>query len=170
MIDRLLSVALLREPSIINYSPEYNSDTANNSNCVIHISSPNSTNGATYNTIKNCIIRGLSNKGTEYVIAQGGSDAGGDPGSGALSPNSNNTYQNNEISAGNFGIFLNGSGTNTDQNTVVTGNSIGSSITARQLYYAGVWSQGEVGMQITNNSISGIAGSLTGSYEIGRAS
>ena len=156
-IDRSLTIA--------NYSQDY--DLGNISdNCVIHVSSPNSTNPATFNTIKNCIVRGLSNVGTEYAICQGGSDGGGDPGSGALAPNSNNTYQNNLIFASNFGIYFNGSSANPDQNNIIKGNTIGSPVTSLKTYFAGFWSQGEVGMQITDNSILGVVGNLSGAFAI----
>ena len=154
-----------RSLTISNMSTDY--DLGNISdNCVIHISSPNSTNPATFNTIKNCIVRGLSNVGTEYAICQGGSDAGGDPGSGALAPNSNNTYQNNLIFASNFGIYFNGSSANPDQNNVINANTIGSPVDVLKTYYAGFWSQGEVGMQITDNNILGVVGNLSGAFAI----
>ena len=150
-----------RSLSIINFSQDY--DLGNISdNCVIHVSSPTSINGATNNTIKNCIIRGLSNVGTEYTIVQGGSDAGGDPGSGALSPNSNNTYLNNLIFAGNYGILLNGSASNPDVNTVISGNVIGSPVNTLKTYFAGFWSQGQSSMQITDNNVLGVVGIQAG--------
>ncbi len=150
-----------RSLSIINYSQDY--DLGNiPDNCVIHVSSPTSINGATNNTIKNCIVRGLSNLGTEYTIVQGGSDGGGDPGSGALSPNSNNTYLNNLIFAANYGILLNGSASNPDVNTVISGNVIGSPVNTLKTYFAGFWSQGQSGMQITDNNVLGVVGNQAG--------
>ncbi len=149
-----------RSLSIINNSQDYLLGNIYD-NCVIHVSSPTSTNGANNNTIKNCIIRGLSSEGTEYVIAQGGSDVNGDPGSSALALNNNNTYHNNLIYAANFGIFLNGSSANPDQNTVINENVIGAADTSLNIYYSGIWSQGEVGLQIIDNNISGITGDLS---------
>ena len=165
IINGSLTNSTDRSLTIANYSQDY--DLGNiPDNCVIHVSSPNSINPATSNTIKNCIVRGLSNVGTEYGICQGGSDGGGDPGSGALAPNSNNTYQNNLIFASNFGIFFNGSSANPDQNNVIKGNTIGSPVTSLKTYFAGFWSQGEVGMQITDNSILGVVGNLSGAFAI----
>ncbi len=154
-----------RSLTIQNMSQDY--DLGNiPDNCVIHVSSPVSGNGANYNTIKNCIIRGLSNVGTEYGIAMGGSDAGGDPGSGALAPSSNNTYQNNFIYASNFGVFFNGSSASPDLNNIITGNIIGSPVNSLKTYFAGFWSQGESNMQITDNNILGVSGDLSGAFAI----
>lgn len=77
--------------------------------------------GSTYNTIKNCVLKGSGNQSTGAVVVLGSTA------NGSIS-NSNNTIQNNEITKGIntpfVGILNNGNGAYPNENNLIHGNLI----------------------------------------------
>ncbi len=90
---------------------------------VIWISAVSSTDAATSNTIKNCIITGNANNTTFSCIASTGSAVLTYP----AAPNSNNTIQNNNMGKCQEGMFIIGYNSGSDDNWNITQNIIGSS-------------------------------------------
>ncbi len=93
-------------------------------------------NGATFNTIMNCLVRGNTTTSTYACIVSSGTAS---TQASAAAANSNNTYQNNGIHTGLYGIILDGLTVNLDQNNLITGNTIGSSVAASKLAYSGIY-------------------------------
>jgi hypothetical protein len=122
---------------------------------VIWIASASASDGASGNTVKNCILTG--NTGTTIiagVLAGSGTTFGGD----AEAPNSNNTIQNNQIFRVQNAAFLRGpTAAPLDQNWLITGNSWGSTVAADKLLFRGMLIGNAQNFNITNNTIAGIS-------------
>ena len=132
----------------------------NTGGTVIWIASASASNGANYNTIKNCIISG--NTGATViagVLAGSGTTLGGD----AETANSNNTIQNNQIFRAQNALFLRGSGTALDQNWLVTGNTLGTNVAADKLTFRGVLIGNAQDFIVSNNTILGVVSPTTSS-------
>ena len=126
----------------------------NVSGTVIWIASASASNGANNNTIKNCTISG--NTGTipiGGILAGSGVTLGND----AESPNSNNTIQNNAIFRVQNAMYLRGNGTSLDQNWMVTGNTLGSTIAADKLTFRGTLIGNAQSFTISGNTINGVS-------------
>jgi hypothetical protein len=120
---------------------------------VIHVASASPTNGANFNIIKNCNILGNTTTTTFAGIASSNTNS---PNSSAATQNSNNTYQNNAINTGSYGLLIIGASTNPDLNTLITGNTFGSSVAAQKLLFAGIYLSGLTNATVTDNLLSGI--------------
>ncbi len=132
-----------------------NTNTGVNS-AVIWVASAPPSNGATNNTVKNCAITGSGTLNTfGGIISSGGTATG----SVAEAANSNNTYQNNNITTSYYGIIVTGPLTG-DNNTVITGNKIGSTTVGEKLGRTGIFMSYQNNVNINNNNILGIAASV----------
>lgn len=121
----------------------------NSSATNIWISASSSTDGANYNVIKNCKINSPYNLGSPVVLAGIFSSAN--------AANSNNTIQNNEIKGVVTAIGITGRmPTGFDQNWLITGNKLGSTVVAEMLGLEGIAMEGCANFTISGNEILGI--------------
>jgi len=112
-----------------------NTSTSTNT-AIIWLASASGTDGATNDTVKNCIVTGSGPTATFIGIAQcSGTSIGGI----AETANSNNTYSNNAISAAQYGIGVVGPGGNEDAQTVISGNTIGSAVAGSKMGHGGMF-------------------------------
>lgn len=124
---------------------------------VVWISSFSASNGATNNTIKNCVITGNSITTTYAGIFMGGS-ASIVVTSTAQAANSNNTISNNQISNSYHGIVTSGTSSSTlDAGLVISNNLIGTSGNA--INGVGIAVYFASGPQLSGNTIQNISGS-----------
>lgn len=124
---------------------------------VIWVASKSATNGATHNTIQNCILRAGSNLLAPAVIFSGG---GTRFSTAAQSPNSYNSYIGNELYGAIDGIFEYGPSGSPNQNLSIISNKLGSTaINADKLGGRGIEIRYADNVSITGNTISGITSS-----------
>ncbi len=111
--------------------------------------------GASNNTIKNCVIMGNNELLTEGIVA--GDIILGLP---AQQPNNNNTIKNNLITRVHNGIFIlgNAEGGTLDDNWVVEGNTIGSEVPEEKSSFRGMLIANAKNFTVTRNTISGVFG------------
>ncbi len=121
---------------------------------VIWLASASSSDGATNNTVKNCIISGATNSTTLAGIVAGSGMLLGDP---AEAANSNNTIQGNTIKTAQNGIYISGIPAALDQNWSITANTIGSAVAAEKLAYRGIFIGSAQNMNVSGNIIMGVA-------------
>jgi hypothetical protein len=113
---------------------------------VIWVASPTTTNGATFNTIKNTIITGsAANQTFGGIISSSGTTLG----SIALTANNNNTYTNNQVTTSQYGIAVVGPNA-TESNTIINNNSISN------LGFRGIFISNQTGITTNNNTITSI--------------
>ena len=130
---------------------------------VIWIRSASASDGATNNTIKNCIINGATGtiaSTTAGVLSGSGVTIGGD----AEAANSNNTLQNNWIYRVQNSAYLRGGATapNFDQNWSVTGNEFGSTAsTADKNIFRGMLIGNSANFTVSGNIVHGVQSSGT---------
>ena len=111
------------------------------------------TDGATNNTIKNVIAPGNAPLTTFGNIISSGSVVGGT----AEVANTNNIYDNNLLTASQSGITI--VGASLDGGNVVTNNTIGSTVAGAKIGFQGMFIAQLSGVNISNNTILGIAAS-----------
>ncbi len=126
---------------------------AGSAGSVFWIASASTTDGATNNTIKNCIIFGDTGSTTGAAIIAG---SGTTPGGAADSPNSNNTIRNNRISRAQNAVFASGNAVGLDQNWVIADNTIGSPVAAEKMGFRGIFVGNAQNLTITGNTINGV--------------
>lgn len=109
-------------------------------------------NGATNNTIENCLISGAG--ATVGGILASGTVLGGD----AEAANSDNTARNNVITKVQNALYLRGGATagTFDQNWLVTGNTMGSTVAADKLSYRGMLIGNAANFTISGNTVQGV--------------
>lgn len=122
---------------------------------VIMIANATTTDGATYNTIKNCVIVGVGSANSQTQAGIAGSDSS-DIYNSASAPNSYNTIQNNSISAVQYGILFQAPAAG-DVGNAFIGNSIGSSVSAGKVGYGGIYAYLQKNATIADNKISGVS-------------
>lgn len=124
------------------------------------IASGNNSNGANYNTIKNCIIRGGSispyNNAT-YCISVGSTIGASGSGNDYL------TLYNNTMCNAYYGLSIMGSASNPTDNLNVHHNIIGSSTTSDYIHYTGVYLTTASG-EFSNNEITGVGPLVNSAY------
>jgi hypothetical protein len=120
---------------------------------IIWVASAGSTNGATNNTISNCIIKGVTAKGTYACIASG---SGSFLTNLAESPNSNLTIMNNSLSRAQAGVIHGGEEFTYDDGLVITRNDFGSTVAADKITENGILAGFIKNFQISRNNIIGI--------------
>lgn len=136
-----------------------NTNTSGSSG-VVWIASASGTDGATTNTVKNCILTGNSNTTTFAGIFIGGTSSIGTS-SFAAFPNTGNTIQNNSIGTTQYGIITLGvstSGYNTGN--IITKNLMNGT-GAASLKLGGILARFESGISITENTIANISNSTS---------
>lgn len=122
----------------------------NSTAAIIWLTASSSTNGANFNVVKNCKINAPYAAGIPVVLAGILSSAN--------AANSNNIIQNNEIKGVESAIAISGKQpTGFDLNWVISGNKLGSSVTAEKLGLQGIAMEGCANFTISNNEILGIA-------------
>ncbi len=136
----------------------FTNTSTSTSSAIIWLGSASGSDGTTNNVIKNCVITGSGNLNTFIgIVSSSGTTLGGV----AEAANSGNTYQNNAISASQYGIALVGP-TGNEPNNVITGNSIGSVTAASKIGFKGVAIFQQQDVLVSQNTIFGVAG-VTGS-------
>ncbi|MBL7703074.1 MAG: hypothetical protein JNM14_12550 [Ferruginibacter sp.] len=110
-------------------------------------------NGATNNTVKNCIITGNSNTTTLFGIGSGSTTISTSTlGTG----NNNNSFVNNNISKTQYGIFTQGaSAANKNTGTIINQNSI-NTVSPNNVQIGGIYVGFDNGSTISANSVSGM--------------
>ncbi len=122
------------------------------SSAVIWVASTSATNGATNNTVKNCIITGNDATTTlAAIVSSSGTTIGGV----AEAANANNTYQNNVINTCSYGIAVVGIASG-DSAATISNNLIGSATPANKIGYRGLFISNQTSIAVTNNTIFGI--------------
>ncbi|HEY0461476.1 MAG TPA: Calx-beta domain-containing protein [Pyrinomonadaceae bacterium] len=129
---------------------------------VIWMRSPNASNGATNNTVKNCILNGAPGPNSTTVagvLTGSGTTLGND----AEAPNSNNTIQNNWIYRVQNSLYLRGGTTAPvfDQNWTVTGNELGSTNANDKNIFRGMLIGNSANFTISGNTVHGIQSTAT---------
>ncbi|MEI7490611.1 MAG: T9SS type A sorting domain-containing protein [Bacteroidota bacterium] len=117
------------------------------------------TDGATFNTIRNCSFLGASGTTTIAGILAG---SGTTLGNSAEVPNSNNTIQYNTFKSTQNAMYINGA-TAFDQNWNISNNAMGSTVSTEKHGYRGILIGNAANFVISNNTIVGVLSSTTSS-------
>jgi hypothetical protein len=120
---------------------------------IIWVASASSSNGATNNTISNCIIKGNTAKGTYACIASG---SGSFLTNLAETPNNNLTIMNNSLSRAQAGVIHGGEQLTYDDGLIITRNDFGSTVAADKITENGILAGYIKNFQISRNNIIGI--------------
>ncbi|QQS72346.1 MAG: T9SS type A sorting domain-containing protein [Flavobacteriales bacterium] len=131
-------------------------NTNTGASATVWLNSVNAGNGATNNTVKNCTIFGYSATTSLAALISSGATMG----NAAETANTGNTYQNNAFSRAQYGIGVVGPAT-METGTVITGNTIGSTIAADKIGYRGMFISNQQGVLANNNLIDGVTTSTT---------
>lgn len=127
----------------------------------IWIRSAAAGNGATDNTIENCLISGAAGSSTIAGILSSGTTFGGD----AEAANSGNSIRNNLITKVQNALYLRGGPTTLDDGWIISGNTLGSTVAADKLGFRGMLIGNAQNFVVANNTIQGVttAGTSTSS-------
>ncbi|MBI2416970.1 MAG: hypothetical protein HYV28_03550 [Ignavibacteriales bacterium] len=129
----------------------------NAAGAAIWVASLGTEAGATYNTIKNCIIKGGSATGTGYGIIAGSTAAL----AAAGADNDYLTISGNTINKAFTGILLNGLSGGTDDNVSITQNTIGSTTDSLTIQTYGINAFHSSNASISQNTIQNLRTALT---------
>lgn len=129
------------------------------SSSLIWLASTVAGDGATSNTIKNCILTGNASTTTFGCVISSGSVLGGV----AEGANNSNTYQNNSMSLAQYGIAVVGPSV-METGTVISGDSVGTAISA--IGVRGMFISNQSGAQVTNNAVQNVVTSTNPSSGI----
>lgn len=121
---------------------------------VIWVASFDKNNGATNNTIKNCVLVGGGRVAGFAVVVQ---SSGVQMGNYAEKENNNNKYQNNTIKKAYYGIALVGNDINNDVNNEISGNYIGSTTSSEYIGLDGIFIAQQQGVTVSKNEITGVS-------------
>ena len=125
------------------------------SSAVLWVASASGTDGATNNTVKNCIFTGNAPATTLMGIYSGGATIG--TSTPVATNNNGNTYRNNQVSLAQYGIFINGVSTSSlDTGLQVIANNVGTSTNA--LNTNGILVQFQTGASIQQNVVQNVVG------------
>ncbi|MBK9968026.1 MAG: hypothetical protein IPP07_25415 [Holophagales bacterium] len=124
---------------------------ASTSASVFWFASTAAGNGATFNSVRNCVVTGNAPTTTFVGIVTSGSTLGGV----AEAPNSNNSFVNNAITAAQYGIAMVGPTANETGNHI-KGNTIGSTVAASKMGYRGIAVFQQAAAEISGNVITGV--------------
>lgn len=113
---------------------------------------------ATHNTLKNTNMRGGSSTTTTAGVVI---SSGATLGSAAEIPNSYTTISNNAITKLQNGVFAVGNAASPDQFWDISGNTLGSTVTADKLGFRGIAVQNAQSFTVNNNTIAGVTTSST---------
>ena len=128
-----------------------NTSTDDFTSTIVWLASSSASNGATNNTVKNCIVTGNAPTTTFTALISSGADVG----DMAESANSSNTYQNNLITKCQTAIAIVGP-TGNETGNVITGNTIGSTNAGEKLSWSGIELYQQANAQVTGNVVFGI--------------
>ncbi|MBZ5637377.1 MAG: thrombospondin type 3 repeat-containing protein [Acidobacteriia bacterium] len=120
---------------------------------VLWVASASTSDGATNDTIKNCVISGSSGDTTLAGIVGG---SGTTLGLAADAPNSNNTIQNNAFIRARNGLYIVGHAGVLDANWRILDNTIGSTVSAEKLGERGLLLGNAQDAAVSNNGIHGV--------------
>ena len=134
-----------------------NTSTDDLTSTIVWLASVDAGNGATNNTIKNCIITGDSPTTTFVSVISSGVIVGDI----AEAANNNNKYINNQFSKAQTAIAVVGPIGN-ETGTVISNNRIGSAIPANKMGWSGIEIYQQANAQVINDTIAGIESSLFG--------
>ncbi|MFT3908127.1 MAG: T9SS type A sorting domain-containing protein [Ferruginibacter sp.] len=110
-----------------------------------------SGNGATNNTVKNCVLPGNASTTTFVSLMSSGSSVGGI----AEFANSNNKYTNNQFIKAQTAIAIVGP-TGNETGNIINGNIIGSATFANKLSWSGIEIYQQANCKVDGNKIFGI--------------
>lgn len=120
---------------------------------VVWVASASITDGANNNIIRNTIVTGNGATTTLVAIAQSSGTTLGDL---AETNNSNNSYDNNLVTAAQYGIGVVGASATEDVNTVISRNTVNT------LGHVGVFLSFQKDVVVSGNTISGVSSTLGG--------
>lgn len=136
-----------------------NTTTTTSGNAVVWLASPASGNGATNNTIKNCIIEGNSATTTYTGVHIGGSTTVSISSAGT-ELNSNNTINNNLFRKTQYGATLFGYGTSTpDLNNAITNNNFGTATSGEGFFLLAINADRQNGLVVAGNEVQNVTNS-----------
>ena len=141
-----------------------NTSATGSGNAVLWLAAASATDGATNNVVKNTSITGFSSAGApQFTVFLGGGGAGVTaPTTSTPAANSNNTFANNVITRGYYGVFVFGvSATVPDQGNAFTGNQIGQATSGTGFGQEGLRVVYQQGLSVTGNDIQNITSSTT---------
>ncbi|MFD2719066.1 beta strand repeat-containing protein [Hymenobacter monticola] len=133
-----------------------NTSATGSGNAVLWVAAAAAGDGATFNNVRNTIIRGNSGTGfPQFTVFLGGGGTGvTSPTTSTPASNSNNTFTNNLIAKGYYGVFVFGvSATTLDQNNSFIGNQIGQSGTGNGFGQEGLRAVYQQGLTVRSNEI-----------------
>ncbi len=123
------------------------------SSAVLWVCSAAASDGATNNTIKNCVVTGQASTSTlAAIVSSSGTTIGGT----AEAANSNNTYRNNAPSTAQYGIEVIGPAGN-ESGTVISDNTIGSAVAASKISFRGIHLMQQQNISVIGNTITGVS-------------
>lgn len=137
----------------------FNNTSTNTSAIVMHIASPDGSDGANNNIIRNCIIRGTSSSIAGLLQGNGPIAT-----SAPSFPNSNNIYENNVVSSCFNGMVIFGPASGSETGNQIIKNQVGSTVPADKIGLKAIQVIHQTDLVISENIIAGVnstAGSAT---------
>jgi hypothetical protein len=135
-----------------------NNSSATSGNAVIWLASVAAGNGATNNTIKNCIIEGNAPGTTLVGIHANGTTTISLSFSG-LEKNNGNLYHNNLINKVQHGIVHFGAiSSSLETGNQITNNTVGSAVAGEGLSVGGIWVANQDGTVVSGNEVQNVSG------------
>ncbi|NOT52607.1 MAG: fibronectin type III domain-containing protein [Chitinophagaceae bacterium] len=133
-----------------------NTTTTTSGNAVVWLASPASGNGATNNTIKNCIIQGNAATTTFTGVHIGGSTTIGLTTAGT-ELNSNNTINNNLLRKSQYGVTMFGfAAASPDQNNIISNNNFGTAVTGEGFSLLAINADRQLGLVVSGNEVQNV--------------
>ncbi len=124
---------------------------------VVSLVSPNSSDPATLDTVRNTNLTGSGTTQTFAGLFMGGTTIS--TSGNALAANSNNTIQNNQISKAQYGVYAIGVSTLVlDQNTLVSGNTVGVAGSGNGTSIGGIVTRFQQGAVVSGNDVQNVSG------------
>ena len=141
-----------------------NTSATGSGNAVLWLAAASATDGATNNVVKNTSITGNLGGGFPQftVFVGGGGVSVNAPTTSTPASNSNNTFANNIITKGYYGVFVFGvSATVLDQGNAFTGNQIGQATAGTGFGQEGLRAVYQQGLSVTGNDIQNVTNGTT---------
>ncbi|MEI6681394.1 MAG: T9SS type A sorting domain-containing protein [Bacteroidota bacterium] len=135
---------------------------ASGTTAVIWVGSNGTGMGSTNDVIKNCIISNGFITSTSYGIFAGSAGTLGSAGD----DNDNLTIQNNQVSKSYYGIYAIASTMGMNDNLVISGNTIGSTVATDYVQYYGIYLSGANAPLVNGNEVFNLIGTPTYEYGI----
>ena len=124
---------------------------------VVWIASASENDGATHNTIKNCVMHGSGSYTYSYAVIFSGGTASIENSYYPLTPNSYNTFENNTLYWARNGIVTLGkSTTELDEGLTISNNQIGNNTAGESVTTIGIFVENQNAGSITGNHIQNI--------------